>query len=35
MRVGMLGLDPKELPHGELLSDAALAAEIAAFLRAP
>lgn len=35
MRVGMLGLDPKELTHGELLSDADLAAEVAAFLRAP
>ncbi len=35
MRVGMLGLDPKELSHAELLSDADLAAEVAAFLRAP
>lgn len=34
-RVGMLGLDPKELTHGELLSDADLAADVAAFLRAP
>jgi hypothetical protein len=34
-RVGMLGLDPEELTHGELLSDAALAADVAAFLRAP
>jgi hypothetical protein len=31
----MLGLDPEELTHGELLSDAALAADVAAFLRAP
>lgn len=35
VRVGMLGLDPKELSHGELLSDPDLAAEVAAFLRAP
>lgn len=35
LRVGMLGLDPKELTHGELLTDPDLAAELAAFLRAP